>query len=172
MFLSFIPNLIRKKGGTPTMIMPFPSDSIEWPFVDPKEDGGKWVMGLFEGSNKANGVVLNAVSCWTTPKDLVAALSKEAGREVVLKIVSADVFAQDFPKSMAGHLTQSMRMIGEYSLYGKNGAEKQPESDKWLVDGGGKPVTLEQGLRLHGPWTFETTSFFDILAAQKASQEA
>jgi hypothetical protein len=48
------------------MTMPFPSDSILWPFIDPPQDGGKYIMGFFEGGSKTNGVRVNAVSCWTT----------------------------------------------------------------------------------------------------------
>jgi hypothetical protein len=170
MFLSFIKNLIRGgQDGTPHMTMPFPSDSILWPFIDPPQDGGKYIMGFFEGGSKANGVRVNVVSCWTTPKDLVAALSKEADREVAIKTIPADVFAKDFPENIAGQLTETLSVVGEYSIYGKGEDKKQPENDKWLVEGGGKKITLEKWIQQNGPWTFETSSFFDTLAAQKAN---
>ena len=171
MFLSFLPNLIRKINDVPTMTMPYPSDSIAWPLIDPPQDGGKYVMGLFEGGRTANGVEVNAVSCWTTPKELVEALSKESGREVNLEIVPADIFAAEFPDNIAAELTETLRVVGEYSVYGKNEEKKQPEHDKWLVEGSGKPVTLEQWIHQNGPWKFETTSFLDTLAEQKRVQQ-
>jgi hypothetical protein len=66
------------------------------------------------------------VSCWTTPKDLVAALSREADREVAIKTIPADVFAKDFPENIAGQLTETLSVVGEYSIYGKGEDKKQP----------------------------------------------
>ncbi|THC87959.1 hypothetical protein EYZ11_012592 [Aspergillus tanneri] len=100
MFLSFLPNLIRKRDGTPTMILPFPSDSISWPFIDPPQDGGKYVLGLFEGGSATYRVQVNAVSCWTTPKELASALTKDSGRNVALEIVDPETFAREFPRTL------------------------------------------------------------------------
>ncbi|KAB8235413.1 NmrA/HSCARG family protein [Aspergillus alliaceus] len=138
MFLSFLPNLIRKRDGTPTMILPFPSDSISWPFIDPPQDGGKYVLGLFEGGSAANGVQVNAVSCWTTPKELASALTKDSGREVALEIVDPETFAREFPENIAAELTETLRIVGEFSVYGRNEEQNLAKHDKWLVEGLGR----------------------------------
>jgi hypothetical protein len=171
MFLSFLPNLIRTRDGVPTIILPFPSENINWPLIDPPQDGGKFIMGLFEAGSRANGAKVNAVSCWTTPKDLVAALSKESGREVKLQIVSPDEFAKPFPDNLAAELTETLRVVGEYGVYGKGQDKKQHEHNKWLVSGSGETVGLEQWIHQQGPWTFEATSFLDVLAEQKKAQK-
>jgi len=41
-----------------------------------------------------------------------------------------------------------------------------------LVKGGGDKITLKEWVKGNGPWTFETKSFFDVLAAQKTTQPA
>jgi hypothetical protein len=46
MFLGFLPNLIRIQDGVPTFVLPFPSETIAWPLIDPPQDGGKFVMGF------------------------------------------------------------------------------------------------------------------------------
>ncbi|KAK5122226.1 hypothetical protein LTR85_004136 [Meristemomyces frigidus] len=153
MFINFAKSQIRSVDGTPTLSMPFPSDSIAWPLIDPRRDGGKWVMGLFEGGPSANGVKVHAASTWTTPKEVVAAVSKEADKEVVLKLISKEVFASFLPENIREEITETMLLVGDYSYYG-NGAEKQQsEHDKWLVPGAEK-ISFGQWVKENGPWSF------------------
>jgi hypothetical protein len=126
--------------------------------------------GLFENESKANGVRVNVVSCWTTPQDLVTALGKESGRAVGLQIVSPEEFAEDFPDNLSAELTETLRIIGEYSFYGKGQDAKQDEPNKWLVRGGGQPVSLEEWIHQQTPWTFEAIGFLELLAEQKKNQ--
>lgn len=169
MFFSFIENLIRGgQDSAPHLTLPVSSESTLWPFIDPPQDGGKFIMGLFEAGEKSNGVRVNAVSCWTTPKELVATLSKEGGKNVTLKTISPELFAKDFPDNLSGQLTETLIMAIEYGVYGTGEEKKQPEHDKWLVKDSGNKITLEEWVHQNGPWTFETKSFFDTLAAQKA----
>ncbi|KAH8711849.1 hscarg protein [Phaeosphaeriaceae sp. PMI808] len=173
MFFSFIENLIRGgQDGKPHLTLPVTSENSSWPFIDPPTDGGKFIMGLFEAGASSNGAQVHAVSAWTTPKQLVTALSKEAGKDVALKLVPADVFAKDFPDNITGQLTETLLMAIENGVYGKGEDGKQDEHDRWLVAGGGKKATLEGWVHENGPWSFETKSFFDVLAAQKESQIA
>lgn len=173
MFFSFIENLIRGgQDGSPHLTLPVTSESANWPFIDPPRDGGKYVMGLFEAGEKSNGVRVHAVSSWTTPRELVKTLSEQAGKEVALRLIPADQFARDFPDMIAGQLTETLIMAIEYGVYGKGEEKYQSESDKWLLKGGGEKITLQEWVQQNGPWTFETKSFFDNLAAQKSVQIA
>ena len=81
MFIDFTKNQVKEVDGKPTLSMPFPSENIAWPLIDIRRDGGKFVMGIFEAGATANGARVHAVSTWTTPKEVVAALSKVAGQE-------------------------------------------------------------------------------------------
>lgn len=172
MFLGFLPNLIRIQNGVPTIILPYPSEDVAWPLIDPPQDGGKFIMGLFEGGKDANGARVNAVSCWITPRELATELSKASGREVVLKIVPPDEFAKDFPDNLATELTETLRIAGEYSVYGKGQKAKQHEHNKWLVEGSDPLLTLQQWINQQKPWTFKATGFLDILAEQKRNQKS
>ncbi|PTB35065.1 uncharacterized protein TrAFT101_006402 [Trichoderma asperellum] len=170
MFFSFIENLIRGgQNNDPHLTLPVSSDSALWPFIDPPRDGGKYIMGLFEAGSKSNGVRVNAVSCWTTPRELVATLSKEGGKNVALKTISPEVFAKDFPDNISGQLTETLIMAIEHGVYGRGEKENQDHHDKWLVAGSDRKITLQEWIQQNGPWTFETRSFFDNLAAQKAN---
>lgn len=170
MFFSFIENLIRGgQDNDPHLTLPVSSESALWPFIDPPRDGGKYIMGLFEAGSKSNGVRVNAVSCWTTPRELVATLSKEGGKNVALKTISPEVFAKDFPDNISGQLTETLIMAIEHGVYGRGEIENQDDHDKWLVAGSDSKITLQEWVQQNGPWTFETRSFFDNLAAQKAN---
>lgn len=168
MFLSFLPNLLRKTAdGTPILILPLSSDSTPWPMVDPPRDGGKYIMGLFEAGSKANGVTLNCVSSWTNAREIVQTLEKVSGREVLLKNVSQQEFEADYPENIAEQLTETLRVAGEFSIFGPGAEVLQPSFDQWLVEGSEKPISLEQWINENGPWKFEGTTFLDNLAAQK-----
>ncbi|GAB1734836.1 hypothetical protein NU195Hw_g9320t1 [Hortaea werneckii] len=153
MFLTMIKTLVKAVDGTPMLSVPFPSDSIAWPLVDVRGDGGKYVMGLFEAGEKANGVRVNAVSTWTTPKEIVATLSKAAGQDVFYNPVSAEVFGGFFPEAIRAELVETLRLVGEYSYYGKGAEKEQAEHDRWLVAGATK-ISLERWVAKNGPWTF------------------
>ena len=94
--------------GTLTLTMPFEEDGdFRWPFLSPRQDSGKYIMGLFEGGESANGVHVHAVSVWTCPKDLVAATSNETGHEVLFKTVDAETYTSMMPQAIAGELTET-----------------------------------------------------------------
>lgn len=155
MFITFMKSQVKILDGTPTISLPFPSDTVPWPLFVPQHDAGVYVMGLFEGGNAANGAHANAVSAWTTPQEVVSVLSKEAGREVKFSRISAETFLSFFPDPQVGlELTETMRLVGEYSYYGKGKEGKQGESDRWMLPGAQK-MGLEQWVRENGPWKFE-----------------
>ncbi|KAK4507014.1 hypothetical protein PRZ48_000748 [Zasmidium cellare] len=153
MFINFAKTMVKAVEGTPTLAMPFPSDDIAWPLIEPRRDLGKYVVAVFEGASKANGVRVHAVSTWTTPKKVVAALSIEAGQEVVFKVIPGQVFASFLPENIRDELLETMLLVGNYSYYGKGEEKKQKEHEKWLVPGS-ELISYEQWAKENGPWKF------------------
>ena len=149
---------VQVRDGTPTLGFPFPSENVAWPLLDPRRDSGKWILGLFEGGSSANGVKVNAVSAWTTPKDVVAALSKESGQDVVFSAVPPDVFKDIMIKSqgeLAGkELAEMFQFIGEYNYFGKAEEKNHSEHAKWLLPDADL-ISYEDWLKSAGPWKFE-----------------
>lgn len=133
--------------------MPFPSDSIAWPLLDPRRDAGKWVVGLFEGGESANGVRVHAVSTWTTPKEVVALLGQEAGKEVTFNTISEEAFAGELPENIREEITETILLVGDYSYYGKGAEKLQSEHDQWLVPGA-ETISFAQWAKENGPWNF------------------
>lgn len=147
----------RVANGKPTLSMPFPNDTA-WPLIDPRKDSGKYIMGLFEGGSKANGVYIHGVSAWVTPKEVVATLSRESGQEVGFNAMPADVFKGIMVKmrgeTVGLELTETMLLIGGYSYYGKGAEEEQSEHDRWLLEGA-ETISYAQWAMEKGPWKFQ-----------------
>lgn len=145
-------------NGTPTVALPFPDDNIAWPLVQPRRDGGKYVMGLFEGGEKANGVQVQGVSTWTTPKKVVETLSQVTGQNVVFYPIPADAFEKVLSEKMGPQvgkeLTEMMQLIGAPGYFGEGAKEKQGESDKWLLPDSDL-IGYEQWVKEFGPKKFE-----------------
>ena len=158
MFIDAMARQVQVKDGKAYLSMPFPNDGIAWPVIAPRRDYGKYVMGVFEAGDSANGAKVHAVSTWTTPKDVVAALSKNSNREVAFNPIPADVFAGFLEPSqgavVAQELAETMRLVGEYSYYGKGAEKKQSEHDKWLLKDA-DTTTYEQWCQEHGPFKYD-----------------
>jgi hypothetical protein len=148
MFLTALSGMIKNS----TLAMPFPSDDIAWPLIHPRRDTGKYVLGIFEKGAEANGVKVHAVSAWTTPKEVVAAVSKAAGKDVEFKMVPAEVFKSFMPPKIAQELVETMLLVGDYSYYGPGEEKNQEQYNKWLVQDA-KLVTIEQWAR-ESEWNF------------------
>ncbi|KAI9659035.1 MAG: hypothetical protein M1821_001995 [Bathelium mastoideum] len=158
MYLKSYKDQVRVIEGQPSMIMPFTlsdsaSTSVTWPVIDPRGDGGKYIVGLFEGGKDADGISVNAVSAWTSPKKLLAIISREAGQEVSFKAVSPSDLLSSLPEDIAHELTETMLLVGNYNYYGKGEEKNQNRNDKWLVKGT-KTLDLDQVVRRNGPWKF------------------
>ena len=154
LFIDFAKKQIRAgPDGVPTLAMPFPNDSIAWPLIDPRRDSGKYVLGLFEAGKEADGVSVNGVSTWTTPKEVVAAVGKAAGQEVAFKTIPGEVFASFLPEAVAEELLETMLLVGDYSYYGKGEEKKQKEHEKYLV-ADADLISFERWVDENGPWKF------------------
>lgn len=152
MFLNALQSQIRRGAdGKAALTMPFPSDDIAWPLIDPKRDAGKYVVGLFEGGSAANGVKVHGVSTWTTPREIVDVLGKQSGQDVVFNAVPADVFAGFLPEHLQDELLETMLLVGDHSYYGKGEEKKQERSAKWLIKDASLP-SFDQWAQENGPW--------------------
>ena len=153
MFLDELKNLIKDHGEGPTLALPYPDENIPWPLVAPRKDGGKYVMGLFEAEDQANGVEVQGVSVWTTPKKLVTELGEHVGKEVHFKSLPGEVFASFLPEAIRLDLGEMFEWIGENSYYGLGSEKKQSESEEFLVKNP-ELVSLSDFFKSSGPWTF------------------
>lgn len=154
MFIDFGKTQIKSfNGGPPTLSMPFTSANIAWPLIEPRRDSGKYIMGLFEAGERANGVKVHGVSTWTTPKKVVDALSAEIGRDVVFKPISSEVFASFLPPNLKDELLETMLLVGDYSYYGPGTEKNQADSDKWLVKDADL-ISYPEWVKSAAPWKF------------------
>ena len=153
MFLDELKNLIKDHGEGPTLALPYPDKNIPWPLLAPRKDTGKYVVGLFEAEEKANGVEVQGVSAWTTPKKLVTQLGEHAGKEVHFKSLPGEVFASFLPEAIRLDLGEMFEWIGESSYYGLGSEKKQAESEMFLVKDP-ELVSLSEFFKSNGPWTF------------------
>ena len=147
---------IKAVDGGLSMIMPFSqsqSDSKTWPVIDPRADGGKYIVGLFEGGEAADGVSVHAVSAWTSSKELLATISREVGREVRFGAISPSELRAALPENIAYEISETMLLVGNYSYYGNGEEKNQDQNDQWLFKGTAT-TPLEQVIKNSAPWTF------------------
>ncbi|KAL9619375.1 MAG: hypothetical protein Q9160_005970 [Pyrenula sp. 1 TL-2023] len=161
MYMKSYKDQIRVIDGTPSLVMPFEqrSDAV-WPVLDPRADSGKYIAGLFEGGQSANGVRVNAVSAWMSPQELIATITREAAaaakEESILafKSVAPETMEAFLPEKIAQEITETMLLVGGFSYYGPGEEKRQDKSDGWLVEGT-ETTTLDQVVRSCGPWDFQ-----------------
>jgi hypothetical protein len=149
---------ITTLDGRPTLIMPFQvpdPNTKSFPLIDPRADSGKYIMGLFESGPKANGARVHAVSAWTSPKELLEAISKASGVDVGFKGVKPDEIQGilGWPDFVVNELKETMLLVGNYSYYGKGEEQNQGKHDEWLLPGT-RTVGLEEAVESVGPWKF------------------
>lgn len=155
MFITFMKSQIKLQDDVLGIRLPFPSEDIAWPLFAPAHDTGAYAMGLFEGGSDANGARAHAVSAWTTPKEVVTVLSKHVGREVKFEPLSVEEYKSFSPDEVIGvELAETMRLVGEYSYFGKGEEKNQEEHNKWLLKGA-ETIGLKQWISENGPWEFE-----------------
>ena len=158
MFGDALPRFVNVQEGQAMLGMPFPNDEVEWPLIFPRRDYGKWVMGAFEAGEKANGKFINAVSTWTTPKEVVAAIGKNANCEVKFATLPPQVYTgimQGLRGEMVGlELSETMQLIGGWNYYGKGMKAKQAESHEFLLKDADL-IDFERWAGENGPFKYE-----------------
>jgi hypothetical protein len=135
MFMDVIKQILQEADGTLTLALPFPDPDVAWPLLSPTRDTGKYVVGLFEGGQSANGVEVQAISAWTTPNKVVDVLKCHTGKDVRFQSLSAQVYEGYLPENIRADMSQMMQWIGESSYYGNGSEKKQGDSSAWLLPG-------------------------------------
>ena len=156
MYVKSYKDQIRNIAGQAKLLMPFAEPSstdATWPVIDPRADAGKYIVGLFEGGTRANGVKVQAVSTWTCSHDLLAAISREAGKEVQFQAVTPEELEAALPENVSREITETMLLVGKYEYYGKGSVHDQADSDAWLVKGS-TVSSLKDVVAAGGPWRF------------------
>lgn len=125
---------MAQKGEDGSYSITLPIDpSTRIPFIDAVADTGKWVASIFEAGAAANGKKVQAVSFWSDMQSFSSDLGSALGKKVTYNNVPADVFKSFLPAAVADELTENMKLIDQYSYYGKDSEKAQPESDALLL---------------------------------------
>lgn len=154
MFLEQLKGMINPgQDGKPTLALPFSDENRTWPMTSPRRDGGKYVMGLFEAGEKANGVAVQGVSTWVSPREAVSQLSQQTGSEVKFASIPLEMFAGFMPEAIREEMAGMFQWIGEEQYYGLGTQGKQAESDGFMLEGSkGELLGFEQFVKENAPW--------------------
>ncbi|CZT18227.1 uncharacterized protein RCC_04071 [Ramularia collo-cygni] len=109
--------------------------NFAWPLISPTRDTGKFVIGLFEAGEKANGAQVQGVSMWTTPNEVIKTLQKKTGNKATFNSIDAKTYESFLPENIRNDLSEMMQWIGESEYYGKGTVKNQAESNEYLVKG-------------------------------------
>lgn len=135
MYMENIKQVAQDVNGTMIISLPFADPDFPWPMITPSRDTGKYVAGLFEAGDAANGVAVHGVSAWTTPNKVAQVLAKHLGKNVQFQSVTAKQYEQYLPEKIRDELSEMMQWIGESSYYGKRSEKDQAASDEWIIKG-------------------------------------
>lgn len=86
--------------------------------------------------------------------ELLPALSKGCGLDVVFREGSAEEYRRSLPGIVAVDLTETMLLVGGYSYYVPGQEQRQSTSDRWMVKGA-VSSGLGSVVQATAPWTFE-----------------
>lgn len=136
MFMEAVKQISQKdEHGNLSISLPFPDPNFAWPLISATKDTGKFVVGLFEAGEEANGAQIQGVSVWTTPKELMKTLEEKTGKGATFNSIDAATYGSFLPENIRVDLTEMMQWIGEANYYGKGAEKKQAQSDMYLVRG-------------------------------------
>lgn len=132
-FLQNFSTMIQK-GEDGSLSINLPIDpSARIPMIDVQADTGKWVAGMFEAGEAVNGQKVQAVSFWTDMQTFSSQLGKALDKKVTYNNIPVDLFKGFLPEAIADELTENMKLIDQYSYYGKDTEKHQPQSDAFLL---------------------------------------
>lgn len=142
--------------GTPTLTLPWNTDTTQVALFDPSTDTGTFVGGILSYPNPSeiDGHFIQAVSEWTTPAKIVSQLSEVIGKEVKFNSVPEDVFIKFLPEKSAKELTENMVLIRDYSYYGLGSEKNQAESNKVLKPLDLETISFKEFAEKNKPWNF------------------
>jgi hypothetical protein len=158
MYLKSYKDQISPSDGSLTLFMPTRQNyhqPVAWPILDARRDSGKFIVGLLEGGPSSNGVRVHGVSTWTTPQALLEAIEKvlPGQKKIAYAEVAPEAMLESLPTEFAREITETMRLVQDYSYYGPGEEGKQHVHDRWLY-GGQETLGLEALVQGGGPWQF------------------
>lgn len=136
-FLQNLPSMIQKSGpdgGELVLALPI-SPSAPVPVIDIVSDTGKFVAGAFEAGAAADGRRIEAASFWTTLNDFAKLFSQVRGKTLTYTQIPPDVFRGFLPAAVAHELTENMKLIDEFSYFGKGAEDHWKDSDDLFPEG-------------------------------------
>jgi uncharacterized protein YbjT (DUF2867 family) len=140
-FMSNLLGMIRAQDdGVVGLKQPWSGDKTWIPMLDIRSDTGKFVAGLWEAGEKADGVFVQGVSEWMHPRQLTDAVTEATGKEVKFVEVEMTIDMAKGMERIPREMMENMLLIREYSYFGQGTEEKQGESDQYLVEGARKTV--------------------------------
>ncbi|TGO31385.1 hypothetical protein BHYA_1336g00010 [Botrytis hyacinthi] len=126
------------------------SSKMPFPLLDAVADAGKFVAAILAEPDRYQGNTFCAAAKIYTMEEIVAALSKSSGRNIVYEQVSEDTFKSG--------LSFAAEMFAEYFSFCEEFGYWGPESEEkvaWAVENArGKLATLEEFLEAH-PYRLE-----------------
>lgn len=147
-------SIVPGQQGVPIWNAPFDAERTNVPVIDINADTGKFVAGILEAGQEADGVQVQGVSQWASPSEIVKTFNDAIGKEVAFNQIPLDIFKSFLPPAVADELGENMVLIGDYDYYGKGTREKQAQSDRFLYRAAGPTVTLADFITQNGPWSF------------------
>ncbi|KAI0835707.1 NAD(P)-binding protein [Hypoxylon sp. FL0890] len=131
--------------GTWVMARHF-SPKSKWPLIDVVGDTGKFVGAILADPDKYEGKTLCAATAIYTLEEIIATISKTAGKTVVFKHISLDDFKKTLPPEIADTATEFFNYVEEFGYYG-------PDTEKlvaWAAaNARGRLHTFEEYLEAH-----------------------
>ncbi|EST08096.1 NmrA-like protein [Kalmanozyma brasiliensis GHG001] len=123
-----------QKGEDGSYSINLPIDpAVRVPMIDIVADTGNWVAGLFEAGDSANGKKVQGVSWWTNFASFSSDLGSALGKKVSYNNIPADIFKSYLPESIADELTDTMKLVDQYSYYGKDTEKQQADDNRFLL---------------------------------------
>lgn len=142
---------------SPKMFMPIKQHDNQhttWPVLDARGDSGKYVVGLLEAGDSANGVRVHGVSAWTTSQKLLEAINKVSGQNISYHEVTPETLLDMLPAQLAQEITETMQLVVDFGYYGFGEEESQAVHNAWLYNGQ-KTLNLEKLIEGGKPWEFQ-----------------
>lgn len=140
--------------GTPTFSMPWDAEKTQVGLLDAVHDTGKFVAGLLLADPQSvDGLRVNGVSQWTTPKEIVDTISSAGGTKVEFREVSVEEYEGYLPAPVAKEMAENMVLVRDWSYFGKGAEKVQEKSDRVL--GETKTTSLEDFVKQNGPWEWK-----------------
>lgn len=152
-FMSNLKGSIKPgQDGVPAWAGPMDANKTNVPMIAIKEDTGKYLAGLLEAGEAADGARVQGVSEWATPAQVVKTLSDTLHKQVNFTSVPLDIYKGFLPPAIADELGENMALIGDFDYFGTNSKQQQAESDKFFYDKAGGKVSLAAFIQSNGPW--------------------